>query len=1157
MGLSLSAQSVRYEYWFDDQLDVRITDSLTTTSHLQIEASHLTTGFHTMFMLLGSDSTVRLESFMFYITPPTLPPDTYGTQYTYWFDNDHENSITGTLTGERMLIDCNSLDYGFHTLTMLLGTGATTRLESFMFYITPPTLPPDTYGTQYTYWFDNDHENSITGTLTGGQMLIDCNSLDYGFHTLTMLLGTGATTRLESFMFYITPPTLPPDTYGTHYTYWFDDNHENPVVGTLTGGQMLIDCNSLDYGSHTLTMLLGTGATARLESYMFYILPQRQIVQSTELAYWYEGENVLHHVSPLGGVHLLDVPEMTCGEQGKIYMMASDSLGNATHIGTQEFVMMDSNCCLPPLFATADHVTESGARLHWDDNRPQTFTLVYDTVPINDPEVGHNRVTLTDTVYWFTNMPSGIICYYAIKSECGNRWTMGEWNTRCRTLTPLYAEACDSYTWQGITYTSRATVPEFVNAATGGCDSVTVMHITINHNNTGIETVSACDSYTWHGTTYTSSTNTPTFTSQNVEGCDSVTTLHLTVSVSATTDEYVTACDSYTWQGTTYTASTIDSLATANAYGCDSIAILHLTINNSNTYTDVVTACDSYTWHGTAYTASTTTPTYTTLNAAGCDSVTTLHLTINSSSTGIETATACDSYTWHGTTYTASTTTPTYTTTNAVGCDSVTTLHLTINSSSVGTETVTACDSYTWHGTAYTVSTNTPTYSTTNAAGCDSTVTLHLTINSSSVGTETVTACDSYTWHGTAYTSSTSTPTYTSTNAAGCDSVTTLHLTVNSSTAGTETVTACDSYTWHGTAYTASTNTPTFSTTNSAGCDSTITLHLTINLSTTATETATACDSYTWHGNTYTATSTATYTTTNAVGCDSIVTLYLTINNSTAATETVTACDSYTWHDSTYIASTLNPQFTTLNYVGCDSVVTLHLTINYSTAATETITACDSYTWNGSVYTASATDSVTSTNAQGCDSVTTLYLTVNYSSASTDDQAACDSYTWIDGNTYTASTTEPTVTIANQFGCDSVITLHLTINYSSYDTIVESAVGSYEWQGNTYTESGEYLYEGQTEAGCDSVIVLKLTITEVGISAVEDMGITLYPNPTTGKITIEASDVAKVEVFDQNGRLAATFLDSNVIDIQHLPTGAYTLRITLLDGSAVKRVIKQ
>ena len=837
LGLSLSAQSVQYTYWFDDQLDVRITDSLTSTSHLQIEASHLPTGFHTMFMLLGSDSTVRLESFMFYITPPTLPPDTYGTQYTYWFDDNHESPITGTLTGERMLIDCNSLDYGFHTLTMLLGTGATTRLESFMFYITPPTLPPDTYGT--------------------------------------------------------------------HYTYWFDDDHENPVVGTLTGGQMLIDCNSLDYGSHTLTMLLGTSATARLESFMFYILPQRQIVQSTELAYWYEGENVLHHVSPLGGLHLLDVPEMVCGEQGKIHLMASDSLGNATHIGTQEFVMMDSNCCLPPLFATADHVTESGARLHWDYNRPQTFTLVYDTVPINDPNVGHNRVTLTDTVYWFTNMPSGIICYYAIKSECGNRWTLGEWNTRCRTLTPLYAEACDSYTWQGTTYTSSVTLPEFIPATTGGCDSVTVMHIIINHSTTGIETVSACDSYTWHDSTYTASTLNSQFSTLNSVGCDSVTTLHLTISQSAITNEYVTACDSYTWQGTTYTASTIDSIATANAYGCDSIAILHLTINNSNT--------------------------------------------------GIETVSACDSYTWNGTTYTIS------------SIDSI-----------------------------------------------------------------------------------------TSTNAQGCDSVTTLHLTINHSTSASETVTACDSYTWQGSTYTSSTNTPS-------------------------------------------------YTSTNAQGCDSVTTLYLTINYSTSATENVTACDSYTWNGNTYSISSID-SITSINAQGCDSVTTLHLTINYSTSATETVSACDSYTWQGTTYSISSIDSITSTNAQGCDSVTTLYL---------------------------------------------------TINYSTRDTIVDSATGSYTWNGNTYTERGEYLFEGLTEAGCDSIVVLQLTITQLGINIAESDNITLYPNPTSGKLTIVANDIEKVEVFDQSGRIAATFKDTNEIDIHNLPTGAYTLHITLHNGSAVKRVIKQ
>ena len=624
-------------------------------------------------------------------------------------------------------------------------------------------------------------------------------------------------------------------------------------------------------------------------------------------------------------------------------------------------------------------------------------------------------------------------------------------------------------------------------------------------------TVTACDNYTWGDSIYTvSGEYTQSKTAMLRNAPDTVSTLFLTVNHSTIGTETATACDSYTWNGTNYTASTSNALySTINALGCDSTVTLHLTINNSTTSIMTATACDSYTWHGTAYTASTTTPTYLTTNAVGCDSTVTLHLTINHSNTGTETITACDSYTWHGTTHAASTSTPTYLTTNSDGCDSTVTLHLTINHSTNGTETITACDSYTWYGTAYTASTTTPTYLTTNATGCDSTVTLHLTINHSNTGTETITACDSYTWHGTVYTSSINTPTYLTTNAAGCDSTVTLHLTINHSNTGTETITACDSYTWHGTVYTSSINTPTYLTTNAAGCDSTVTLHLTINHSNTGTETITACDSYTWHGTAYTASiNTPTYLTTNAAGCDSTVTLHLTINHSTTAIETVTACDSYTWHDSTYTASTLNSQFSTLNSAGCDSTITLHLTINHSTTAIETVTACDSYTWHDSTYTASTLNSQFST--------------------------------------------------LNSVGCDSTVTLHLTINYSTRDTIVDSASGSYTWNGTTFTESGEYLYQGQTDAGCDSIIVLQLTITEVGIDIADsNSNITLFPNPTTGKVTIIADNVAKVEVFDPSGRVVAIFHDTNEIDIHNLPSGAYTLRITLSNGTAVKRVVKQ
>lgn len=68
------------------------------------------------------------------------------------------------------------------------------------------------------------------------------------------------------------------------------------------------------------------------------------------------------------------------------------------------------------------------------------------------------------------------------------------------------------------------------------------------------DTVSICGSYTWYGTTYNTSGNyTDTLTSST--GCDSVVTLHLTITQPPTRDTTATACSSFTWHGTNYTQS--------------------------------------------------------------------------------------------------------------------------------------------------------------------------------------------------------------------------------------------------------------------------------------------------------------------------------------------------------------------------------------------------------------------------------------------------------------------------------------------------------------------------------------------------------------------------------------------------------------------------
>jgi hypothetical protein len=159
--------------------------------------------------------------------------------------------------------------------------------------------------------------------------------------------------------------------------------------------------------------------------------------------------------------------------------------------------------------------------------------------------------------------------------------------------------------------------------------------------------------------------------------------------------------------------------------------------------------------------------------------------------------------------------------------------------------------------------------------------------------------------------------------------------------------------------------------------------------------------------------------------------LNLTINNSTNGTDIQTACDTYTWIDGlTYSASTNAPTFLLTNAAGCDSLVTLNLTINNSTNGTDIQTACDTYTWiDGLTYNASTnTPTFLLTNAAGCDSLVTLNLTINNSTNGTDVQTACDTYTWIDGLTYNTSTNTPTFLLTNAAGCDSLVTLNLIIN---------------------------------------------------------------------------------------------------------------------------------
>ena len=134
--------------------------------------------------------------------------------------------------------------------------------------------------------------------------------------------------------------------------------------------------------------------------------------------------------------------------------------------------------------------------------------------------------------------------------------------------------ACDSYVWNGATYTESGDYTMTLQTQQGR-DSIEILHLTINQSVHSEETVITCDSYEWNGQTYTESGDY-VFNSTTIAGCDSIITLHLTILPEAVIEEEeVVLCPSelpYTWFDQTITiAGTYTAVEQYATHGCDSV----------------------------------------------------------------------------------------------------------------------------------------------------------------------------------------------------------------------------------------------------------------------------------------------------------------------------------------------------------------------------------------------------------------------------------------------------------------------------------------------------------------------------------------------------------------------------------------------------------
>lgn len=315
-----------------------------------------------------------------------------------------------------------------------------------------------------------------------------------------------------------------------------------------------------------------------------------------------------------------------------------------------------------------------------------------------------------------------------------------------------------------------------------------------------------------------------------------------------------------------------------------------------------------------------------------------------------------------------------------------------------------------------------------------------------------------------------------------------------------------------------------------------------------------ACNSYTSPSGNYTWTSSGTYydTIPNSQGCDSIMTINLTVDYSPVMNITAGSCNSYTAPSGQVFTSTGVFYDTIQNGASCDSIFIINLTVQSSSTSNITEIACDSYTSPSGnyVWTSTGTYMDTIPNSVGCDSVMTIDLTVGYSSASSITEVVCDSYTSPGGQLLTSSGTYYD-TLSNAMGCDSIVTINLTVNQSNSSTQTESAIDQYTWPVNnqTYTTSGTYVDTIQTAAGCDSIVTLNLTVQYTGLDEEGKSLITLHPNPASEYVNVIIPEELvgnEYAIYDANGKeiMNGTFSKTeSKLELGSLPTGVYMLQV--------------
>ncbi len=265
-------------------------------------------------------------------------------------------------------------------------------------------------------------------------------------------------------------------------------------------------------------------------------------------------------------------------------------------------------------------------------------------------------------------------------------------------------------------------------------------------------------------------------------------------------------------------------------------------------------------------------------------------------------------------------------------------------------------------------------------------------------------------------------------------------------------------------------------------CKSVLTLDLTVHPANTVID-AEICsgDAYLMGGSSYSTTGTHVAQLVSSASCDSTVTLNLTVVNEFSGVNLdaeICQGETFVFGNQTLTTSGMYEETFTSNF-GCDSTVILELTVKptYNLTLNEEICEGEFFVFGTQNYISTGTFEETFISSQGCDSTVTLNLTV-HAPYSVVNESICEGNgydlgdeTFYDEGTYV-------VNVETSAGCETEVTLNLTVNPTPSSSINEEICegDSYTFDGNVITETGIYTQSYPVQGICDSVVTLNLIV---------------------------------------------------------------------------------